>query len=101
VDVPPVDGTLAVNFGKLLDRWSGGRIKATEHRVLGPGRTRQSIPFFYEPRVDAVIAPLPLAGAEAFAPFTYGDHLWAAMTRFVEFRGMEGLRTPRGVPHAA
>jgi len=101
VDVPPVDGTLAVNFGKLLDRWTGGRIKATEHRVLGPGRTRHSIPFFYEPRVDAVIAPLPLAGAETFAPFTYGDHLWAAMTRFVEFRGMEGLRTPRGVPHAA
>jgi isopenicillin N synthase-like dioxygenase len=96
VDVPPVDGTLAVNFGKLLDSWTSGRIKATEHRVLGPGRTRHSIPFFYEPRVDAVIAPLPLADAARFAPFSYGDHLWSAMTQFVEFRTLEGLRPPRG-----
>lgn len=96
VDVPPAEGTLAVNFGRLLERWSGGRIRATEHRVIGSGRERFSIPFFYEPRVDARIAPLPLPGAEPFAPFLYGDHLWAAMTRFVEFRGLESLRPPRG-----
>ena len=101
IDVPPVDGTLAVNFGKLLDRWTGGRIRATEHRVLGPGRTRYSIPFFYEPAVDAVIAPLPIAGAETFAPFSYGDHLWDAMVKFVEVRALDGLRRPRGVPQAA
>jgi isopenicillin N synthase-like dioxygenase len=96
MDVPPQEGTLAVNFGGLLERWTGGRIRATEHRVVGAGSERFSIPFFYEPSVDARIAPLPLAGAEAFEPFLYGDHLWAAMTRFVEFRGLEGLRTPRG-----
>ena len=32
LDVPPTDDGLAVNFGKVLERWSGGRIKATEHR---------------------------------------------------------------------
>lgn len=101
IDVPPVDGTLAVNFGKLLDRWTGGRIRATEHRVLGPGRTRHSIPFFYEPAVDAVIAPLPLQGAEPFAPFSYGDHLWDAMVKFVEFKALDGTRKPRGVARAA
>lgn len=95
VDVPPREGTLAVNFGGLLERWTGGRIKATEHRVIGPGRERCSIPFFYEPRVDAVIAPLPIAGAPSLEPFAYGDHLWNAMTKFVEFKGMEGLRKPR------
>ncbi len=97
VDVPPVEGTLAVNFGKVLERWTGGRIKATEHRVLGSGRERFSIPFFYEPRVDAEIVPLPLAGIESFAPFLFGDHLWALMTKFVEFRGLETLRKPRGI----
>ena len=96
IDVPPADDGLAVNFGGLLERWTGGRIKATEHRILGPGRERLSIPFFYEPRVDARIERLPLAGAEAFEPFLYGDHLWAAMTRFVEFRGLESMRPPRG-----
>lgn len=97
VDVPPREGTLAVNFGGLLERWTGGRIRATEHRVVGAGRERFSIPFFYEPRVDAAIRPLPIAGAEAFPPFTYGDHLWAAMTRFVEFKGLVGARPPRGI----
>jgi isopenicillin N synthase-like dioxygenase len=97
IDVPPIEGTLAVNFGGLLERWTGGRIKATEHRVIGPGRERCSIPFFYEPRVDAVIAPLPLAGAPDFEPFTYGDHLWNAMTKFVEFKGLQDMRKPRKV----
>ncbi len=93
-DVPPTEGTLAVNFGKLLERWSNGRIRATEHRVLGSGRRRHSIPFFYEPHVDAEIAPLP--GDPEFTPFLYGDHLWQATTQFVEFQGMEHLRPSRG-----
>jgi isopenicillin N synthase-like dioxygenase len=96
IDVPPLEGTLAVNFGGLLQRWSGGRIKATEHRVVSPGRQRFSIPFFYEPRVDALIAPLPIPGASAFEPFTYGDHLWAAMTKFIEFRDLADMRQPAG-----
>jgi isopenicillin N synthase-like dioxygenase len=93
LDVPPAEGTLAVNFGKVLERWTGGRIKATEHRVIGSGETRYSIPFFYEPRVDAEIAPLP--GGADFEPFLYGDHLWAVTTKFVEFQGLERLRPPR------
>lgn len=94
IDVEPREGTLAINFGKVLDRWTGGRIKATEHRVVGTSSARHSIPFFYEPRVDAEIAPLPLPGATPFAPFYYGDHLWAASMKFVEFHGMEHLRKP-------
>ncbi|HVJ31553.1 MAG TPA: 2OG-Fe(II) oxygenase family protein [Terriglobia bacterium] len=98
IDVPPIDGSLVVNFGRLLERWTGGRLKATQHRVIGHGAERYSIPFFYEPRIDAVIAPLPgPAGAGTdFAPFLYGDHVWAATTKFVEFHGMEHLRPPRG-----
>ncbi len=94
LDVPPREGTLAVNFGKVLERWCGGRIRATEHRVVGGDRERRSIPFFHEARADAEIAPLPLAGAAQFEPFLYGDYLWATTTQFVEFRGMEHLRTP-------
>ncbi|HEU4827063.1 MAG TPA: 2OG-Fe(II) oxygenase family protein, partial [Dongiaceae bacterium] len=96
IDVPPEEGTLAVNFGKLLERWTGGRIRATEHRVLGHGAERFSIPFFYDARADALIEPLLLPGAEPFAPFYFGDYLWATMTGFVEFQGLEGLRRPQG-----
>jgi isopenicillin N synthase-like dioxygenase len=101
LDVPPRDGTLAVNFGKVLECWCGGRIKATEHRVVGRDRERRSIPFFHEARAEAEIAPLPLAGAARFEPFLYGDCLWATTTQFVEFRGMEHLRKPLRTAGAA
>jgi isopenicillin N synthase-like dioxygenase len=94
LDVPPSDEGLALNFGKVLERWCGGRIKATEHRVIGAGRERMSIPFFYEARADAEIRPLPMDGANSFEPFLYGDYLWATTTQFVEFKGMESLRKP-------
>ena len=101
IDVPPQEGSLAVNFGKVLELWTGGLIRATTHRVLGTGRERYSIPFFFEASVDAVIAPLPLPGAPPFEPFYFGDHLWAVTTRFVEQRGIAHLRTPRGKPASA
>ena len=89
IDVPHQEHTLVVNFGKLLERWTGGRIRATEHRVLGNDRPRCSIPFFYEPSVDARIEPLEIEGAVPFEPFTYGDHLWRAMSEFPEFQNAE------------
>jgi isopenicillin N synthase-like dioxygenase len=95
MDVPSLEGALAVNFGRVLERWSAGRIKATEHRVIGSGEARMSVPFFYEARADAEIRPLPMDPADAFEPFLYGDYLWATTTQFVEFKGMEGLRRPR------
>ena len=94
IDVPPLENTLAINFGKVLERWSRGRIKATEHRVIGSGQGRMSVPFFYEARAEAVIRPLPIDPADAFEPFLYGDYLWATTTQFVEFKGMESLRKP-------
>ena len=94
IDVPPLEGTLVVNFGQVLEQWSAGRIRATEHRVLGSGVERYSIPFFYEARADAIIAPLPIDSPDRFVPFQYGNFLWKRITSFVEFRGMEGERTP-------
>ena len=93
IGVAPREGTLVVNFGKLLERWTGGKVRATRHRVIGSGAERFSIPFFYEPAVNAVIAPLGLG--ESFAPVAYGDHLWEATTKFIEQRGIAHLRKPR------
>lgn len=98
IDVPPADGTLAVNFGQLLERWTGGIVQATRHRVIAPKRARYSIPFFYEPRVDAEIAPLPIKDANGFEPFLYGDYLWESATNFVEMAGLKDLRKPRRPP---
>ena len=89
IDVPPTANGLAVNFGQLLEQWTGGQVRATRHRVLGGLRERVSIPFFFEPAVDAIIEPLPLAGCEPFTPFAYGDFLWDHMSKFIEFQGVE------------
>ena len=95
LDVPPAEGALAVNFGRVLERWSAGRIRATEHRVLGASEERFSIAFFHEARADAEIGPLSIDPPASFAPFLFGDYLWSTITQFVEFRGMESLRQPR------
>lgn len=100
VDVPPAEGALAVNFGQVLERWSGGRIRATEHRVIGSATERFSIPFFYEARADAEIRPLPFDDPQSFEPFLYGDYLWERITAFVEFRGMERQRQARDMTPA-
>jgi isopenicillin N synthase-like dioxygenase len=95
IDIPPTAEGFVVNFGGLLARWTGGQIRATKHRVLSSGEERFSIPFFFEPRPDAVIAPLPIAGIKSFEPFQFGDHLWATTTQFPENRGLGYLRPPR------
>lgn len=95
LDVPPTRDGFVVNFGGLLARWTGGRVRATKHRVLSTGGERFSIPFFFEPRPNTVIAPLPLDGIEPFAPFQFGDHLWATTTKFPENFGLEHLRPAR------
>lgn len=62
VDVPPLDGALVVNVGEMLEVATHGYLVATDHRVLpcAPGTTRQSIGFFWSPRLDAVLEPVPL-----------------------------------------
>lgn len=99
IDVPPVTGSVVVNLGDLMQRWTGGRFRATEHRVLGSGRVRHSIPYFFEPAVDAVIAPPPsLAGDAADCqPIVYGDYLIAKVQRFPEFSGFLSPPAP-GLP---
>ena len=90
--IPAEEGTLVVNFGGLLERWTGGLIKATRHGVGAVHSERFSIPFFLEPAPDTLITPLPLAGIPPFKPFLFGDHLWATTTRFTENWGLSDLR---------
>ncbi len=52
--------------------------------MLGGLKERFSIPFFFEPAVDAEIAPVDGGGKR----YVYGDKLWERMSAFVEFRGV-------------
>jgi isopenicillin N synthase-like dioxygenase len=61
VDVPAVDGAFIVNIGELLEFATGGYLRATEHRVdLRHLRDRISVPYFFNPRLDAQMPTLSL-----------------------------------------
>lgn len=80
VPAPPVEGTLVVNIGDLLARWSNDRFRSTLHRVVNrSGRRRLSIPVFYDPDSDAVIDPrdmgLPAEVEPRYAPVAAGDYI--------------------------
>ncbi|MFD6156435.1 isopenicillin N synthase family dioxygenase [Nocardia sp. NPDC060256] len=60
LDVPPLSGAFVVNLGELLEVSTRGYLRATTHRVVSPppGVDRYSTPFFYNPRLDAIMRPL-------------------------------------------
>lgn len=64
-DVPPLPGAFVVNLGELLEVATDGYLVATNHRVVSPPSAveRFSVPFFYNPRLDARVEPLPFPHA--------------------------------------
>ena len=60
VSVPPIQGSLVVNIGVYMARWTNDRFRSTMHRVVNrTGAERYSIPYFAIPDFDAVIECLP------------------------------------------
>lgn len=62
----PIPGTIVINVGDLLARWSNDRLRSTLHRVVAPPigtgpmtPARQSIAFFCNPNGGAEISCLP------------------------------------------
>ncbi|CEM01019.1 unnamed protein product [Vitrella brassicaformis CCMP3155] len=74
VDVQPVKDALTVNVGDVMQIWSNDRYPAALHRVqANPSRERYSIPFFFSPQYDAIIAPLPAGQQPRYRPFRWGE----------------------------
>ena len=56
VHAPPVEGSLIVNVGDLLSRWTDGIYRSTMHRVVNTsGHERLSLVFAFDPNYDTVI----------------------------------------------
>jgi isopenicillin N synthase-like dioxygenase len=59
IDAPPLDGALVCNIGDMLDRMTGGLYRSTAHRVRNvSGRGRLSMPFFFDPALEARVRPI-------------------------------------------
>ncbi|CAN5808969.1 2-oxoglutarate and iron-dependent oxygenase domain-containing protein [soil metagenome] len=71
VDVPVRPDAFVVNIGEMLQLVTHGYFRATVHRVLrpSPGAERISIAYFYNPKLEATLAPVDLpADLAADAP---------------------------------
>ncbi|CAN5617287.1 oxidoreductase [soil metagenome] len=78
VVAPP--GSLVVNLGDMLARWTNLRYASTPHRVVAPTDAhRYSIPFFVNPDRDTVVRCIPSCVTDSdpcrFEPVTAGEFL--------------------------
>lgn len=80
VDVRTEPGTLVVNIGDLLMRWTNDRWLSNLHRVVNPpstdgaGRPRLSIAFFNHPNYDVLIECIAAPGQARHPAVLSGDY---------------------------
>lgn len=79
VHAPPIDGSLIVNVGDLLSRWTDGIYRSTPHRVINSsGRERLSLVLAFDPDPDTIIDARAIFGKDYVAkeePISCGDYL--------------------------
>ena len=66
IDATPIaktgENALVMNMGEMLQVATGGYLRATPHRVKSPppGKQRHSIAYFFNPKLEAKLEPVPL-----------------------------------------
>jgi len=93
VQAPPIEGTLIVNVGDLLERWTNSAFRSAPHRVINRSNNeRLSLVFAFDPNPETVVdarsvypnKPEQHAGYEP--AITCGDYLDWRFARAFSYR---------------
>lgn len=95
IHAPPIEGTLIVNVGDLLARWTGGAYKSTPHRVVNTsGRERLSLVLAFDPNPETLIDPAAVhdAGNDSHEEaISCGDYLLWRFAKAFAYREKAAL----------
>lgn len=84
--VEPINGTLVINIGDLMQHWTNDRFRATRHRVINvSGKERVSMACFGNTNYHAMIECIPSCFSDQnparYPPKTSGQYLMDAIKR--------------------
>ncbi len=99
IAAPVVPNAFVINIGDLMALWTNDRFTSMQHRVVNrSGRSRFSIPLFYNPSYDTVVRCLPTCQSPdapaKYAPEVMGDYLMSNFDKVWEYRKAAGQTAP-------
>lgn len=90
IEAPPIEGTLVVNVGDLLARWTDNLCKSTPHRVVNrSNRERLSLVLAFDPDPQTMIDQRAVFGPDhtpSAEPITCGDYLIWRFAKAFDYR---------------
>lgn len=90
IPAPPVPDTFVVNVADILMRWTDGILRSTPHRVRNlSGTDRYSLPFFFDPSMDTVVARMPGINAHRppqWEPVNFGEYVMERIDKNYAYR---------------
>ncbi|XP_078434870.1 jasmonate-induced oxygenase 4-like [Wolffia australiana] len=92
ITIQPVPGSFVINIGDQIQVLTNGLYKSSEHRVVvNAEHDRYSFAFFYNPRGDLALGPLP-EFVNREKPPRYASRTFTEYRKFIRTLGPQGKR---------